>query len=306
MDTRYLEYVLAIAEYKTISKAAQKLYISQPTLSLFLSNLENEIGLQLFQRKRTELTPTYAGSLYIKTAKKMILLKEDLYKQFNDIIAGNAGCISIGFMTVAGSAMFSSIFPKFKKLHPNVELAITEAKSADLLEKLTEAEINIAVIATTVPKSSSLNYHTVKQEEFYLAMAKDHPLAQEYRGRAGALTPKDLLPLASSKIFLSPKNTVKRQVEDSILSAYPFEADSIYEISNTNTLLNVIENSGGIAFVPAGFCNSHCENCYFPLSTAPHWYLAVACPKNYTLSEAEETLIRLVQDYYSSHQYYDK
>ncbi|MBT9778058.1 LysR family transcriptional regulator [Clostridium sp. MCC353] len=304
MDTRYLEYVLAIAEYKTISKAAQKLYISQPTLSLFLSNLENEIGLQLFQRNRTELKPTYAGSLYIKTAKKIILLKEDLYQQFNEIIAGNAGCISIGFMTVAGSAMFSSVFPEFKKIHPKIELAITEAKTADLIEKLLNSELNIAIIASMVPKSSALQYVTVKQEEFYLTISKKNPLAETFLSAGHPLTPEDLLPLKDAQIVLSPKNTVKRQVEDSILKSYPLDSSSIYEISNTLTLLNVIESGMGTAFVPAGFRTSNTGNYYFPLSTSPHWYLAAAYPNHYALSDAERTLIELVQNYYSCHDEY--
>ena len=83
MDTRHLTYILAIAQKKNMTKAAEELFVSQSSLSQYLTKLEQEIGTPLFFRTRGELTLTPAGALYVEAAKQVIRIKKQLYKMRN-------------------------------------------------------------------------------------------------------------------------------------------------------------------------------------------------------------------------------
>ena len=91
MDFRDLTYLLAIARQQNITRAAESLYLSQPTLSKFLKGLEGELGLPLFERLGNKYIPTYAGEQYIKKAKESLALKKELDQQMGDIIKNNEG-----------------------------------------------------------------------------------------------------------------------------------------------------------------------------------------------------------------------
>ena len=79
MDVKYLNYILAIAKHKNMTIAAEELFVSQSSLSQYLSRLEQELGTPLFYRTKTELVPTPAGELYIDSAKKVVAIQKELY-----------------------------------------------------------------------------------------------------------------------------------------------------------------------------------------------------------------------------------
>ena len=81
MDRREMEYLIVIAQEKNLSKAAERLYVSQPALSRFLLKMENSIGMPLFERKKRQLVPTMAGELCLDTARKMLQLDQDLERK---------------------------------------------------------------------------------------------------------------------------------------------------------------------------------------------------------------------------------
>ena len=85
MDTKQIEYILKIAEENNITRAAEKLHLTQPALNQQLLRLERELGLQLFYRSRTDWRPTPAGEIYLENARKMLLLKQETYKQLGPV-----------------------------------------------------------------------------------------------------------------------------------------------------------------------------------------------------------------------------
>ena len=97
MDFRELNYVLAIEKYQNITKAADSLYVSQPTLSKFLMNLENTLGQKLFRKLGNKYILTYAGEQYVKTAKEILMLKSNLDIQLADILKRDVGVLNVAF-----------------------------------------------------------------------------------------------------------------------------------------------------------------------------------------------------------------
>ena len=97
MDFRELTYVLAIAKHGNITKAAESLYVGQPTLSKFLMSMEDELGLKLFRRVGNRYFPTHAGERYMEKASQILALKADLDAEMADIIKREVGEISVAF-----------------------------------------------------------------------------------------------------------------------------------------------------------------------------------------------------------------
>lgn len=123
MDTRYLTYILAIARKKNMTKAAEELYVSQSSLSQYLTKLEQEIGTPLFFRTKGELTLTPAGKLYTEAAEKVIHIKTQLYKDISSL--DNKGHITIGVTSQFGLRALTEIIPKFKAAYPDYRIEIT-------------------------------------------------------------------------------------------------------------------------------------------------------------------------------------
>ena len=96
MDLHYLEYIIEIANMHSISRAAENLFITQSTLSQYLSRLESELGVNLFERRRNEMTLTPAGKLYVAACEQMLQQKRELYNQLSDMGQAKTGSFSVG------------------------------------------------------------------------------------------------------------------------------------------------------------------------------------------------------------------
>ena len=94
MDFREMTYITTIADCGSITAAARKLYISQPSLSYIVSKVEQETGAKLFERKNYPLTLTYAGEKYVETARKILSLNDNMRRELMDITGGEKGMIS--------------------------------------------------------------------------------------------------------------------------------------------------------------------------------------------------------------------
>ena len=96
MDLREQEYVTVLAKHGNITKAAEELYVSQPTLSIFLKRLEERMGIKLFQYIGKKMVLTQAGELYVKRAKELLIIQNQFLGELSDLVAGYTGRIRIG------------------------------------------------------------------------------------------------------------------------------------------------------------------------------------------------------------------
>ena len=127
MDLRQIENIVAIEQEQSISKAAERLFLTQSALNQQLLRLEKELGIQLFERKKHAMIPTFAGKVYLATAHRMIDMKKETYKIIHDISNETAGEISVAYSPERGSLLFSHIYPTFRRRYPNVTFSIHEA-----------------------------------------------------------------------------------------------------------------------------------------------------------------------------------
>jgi len=171
-----LTYVLAIAKFQNITKAADSLYVTQPTLTKFLQNLERDLGQKLFRKLGHRFVLTYAGERYVKKATEILNLMKELDQEMGDIIKNNQGSLKIAFPTLRGTYMLPCTLPVYNKLYPNVLLDILEAPSSELEDMLLSGEADLAFFNLPV-KSPDIDYDIISHEELLLIMPEHHPLA---------------------------------------------------------------------------------------------------------------------------------
>ncbi len=147
MDVKYLNYILAIANRHNMTKAAEDLFVSQSSLSQYLSRLEQELGTPLFTRSKNELSLTPAGELYVDTARRVVQMQKELYQ--NIAALSHKGKISVGVTSNFGLRMLSEIIPKFKEQFPSVSIEITETSLPGLKKLLTDGGIHVGISAET-------------------------------------------------------------------------------------------------------------------------------------------------------------
>lgn len=113
-----LQYIIAIADKKSISQAARDLYISQPALTKYISTLEDELGVQLFDRTSTPIQLTYAGEVYLEYAKLQSGMEKKMRAEMEEISKMKRGRINLGIGIGQGEYWLPRILPVFSRLYP--------------------------------------------------------------------------------------------------------------------------------------------------------------------------------------------
>lgn len=178
MDLRTLQYFVTVAEELNITRAAEKLHMSQPPLSAQIKNLESELGTVLFIRGKRHLTLTEPGQLLYRRAKDILSLSDRTKAEVLSLGEGMRGTIAIGLVEGMAPDIAAEWFAGFRELHSNVRFRILDGSTDDLLEKLRSGIISLAVITSPCDHSLLHNFK-VGEEKLAALMSKDHPLAAD-------------------------------------------------------------------------------------------------------------------------------
>ena len=149
MDIRVLQYFLAVVREENITKAAQLLHITQPTLSRQLMGLEQELGVKLFSRNNHSVTLTEEGMLFRRRAEEIVTLSEMTKRELKQE-AMLTGEISIGSGEYHGSCHLSGILAAFRAEHPNVTYSIYSGNSDNIKERIERGTLDIGLLLEPV------------------------------------------------------------------------------------------------------------------------------------------------------------
>ncbi len=180
MNLRQLQYVLAVAEERSFSKAAKKLFIAQPSLSQYIQNLEQQMGVELFDRTSTPIQITYAGELYIETARKILDLNRQLNQKIADVADLKKGRLIIGLSPYRCAYLIPSVFPIFYQKFPGIQIVLVEKTSKTELEDLArKGEIDIIVSSLPI-RENEFSYIPIISEDILLAVPPQYELNHKY------------------------------------------------------------------------------------------------------------------------------
>lgn len=148
------KYIYTVYKKRSFSKAAQELYMTQPTLSIAIQKVEKEIGMPLFDREKKPLELTDAGEIYIEKLNQMQALEDELEMRLNDLSQLKIGRIHLGGTHYLNSYILPPVLAAFQEKYPGIQLSLSEAGSFDLLTMLAENEIDLTLNCTPSPENA--------------------------------------------------------------------------------------------------------------------------------------------------------
>jgi DNA-binding transcriptional LysR family regulator len=172
MDIRDMRYFLAIAEEGNISKASKRLNIAQPALSRQMKQLEDNLGVQLFERGSRRIKLTEAGQLMRERVEQILELVEGTMNEITELNSGAAGTISIGTVTTSGAILLPNLIDRFHDLYPNVTFQLWEGDGFRILELLDKGIIEVGIIRAPLD-SDIYESITLPDEPLVIAMKQD-------------------------------------------------------------------------------------------------------------------------------------
>lgn len=177
MNTKHIQYVLAVLQEGSITGAAKKLYVSQPSLSQMIKQVESHLGTPIFNRSTDPLTLTYAGQKYVEAAKQILAISNNLAREIEEINHEDHGSIRLGVPVQRGMQVMPYVLPRFRKIYPHVRLDLTEHGSATLESMILEGSLDLACL-TTYPKHDELRYILIEDEDLVLLTSKNTDIAK--------------------------------------------------------------------------------------------------------------------------------
>lgn len=300
MDFKELNYVIAVSKYENITKAAQALYISQPSLSKYIKNLENNLNIKLFNRLGNKFILTYAGECYVENAKEILRLKEKLDSQMQDINDLQKGKLNIAFPYTRGSYMIPSTIPKFKEKYPNVEINLIENYSSDLEGLLLNGEADIAILNTPI-NSKDLDYEVLGDEEVVLVTGSNHPFCNSGKKIDGFKFPWiDINKFSNDRFILQFPSQRTRQISEKIFKHSKFKPSEIFHTRNLEASVRLAISNFGVCLVLENHLkHMSLENkpvCFSIGHTDSKIKLVVAYRKGFYLSKYAKNYIEIVKE----------
>lgn len=297
MDTKYLTYILAIARKKNMTKAAEELYVSQSSLSQYLSKLESELGTPLFFRSKGSLSLTPAGELYVAAAEKVIRIKDQLYQSIQNI--DNRGHITIGVTSQFGLKMLTQLIPPFKRLFPDVTIEISETNVPSLTKMLLDENIDCGIMALNeIPPFGPDQVDILRQEEVYLAIPKTHPYYR--RNTRQPVTVQDLAEhFSEDNILLSKKGSTLRVLTDQVIESAQIMLSTVCETNSIIAARSMVAMGIGIALIGES-CSTDREHIAYYSMVPPLYRLnAFVRRKNWVMNSPEQYLREQILSYFS-------
>jgi len=195
-----LRYVVAVARERHFGRAAESCFVSQPTLSVAIRKLEEELGVQLFERGTGEVAPTSPGLLVVEQAQRVLeeagRIKE-LAESAQDPLAGT---LRLGAIYTIGPYLLPKLIPFIRKAAPRLQLMIQENYTHSLAEALKSGDVDVILVAHPFAESGIVT-RAVYDEPFLVAVPRGHPWEKKKRVSVGELAEESLLLLGSGHCF---------------------------------------------------------------------------------------------------------
>lgn len=287
MNLRDLKYIVAVAKEQHFAKAASKVFVSQPTLSMQIKKLEDELEVKIFERSQKNFLVTKVGEKIIKKAE--IILKEveeikNIAKNSQDPFAAE---FRIGAFPTLASYFFPKVIGKIHQKFPKLKLFLFEEKTEILIAKLKSGELDVALLAMPILEEG-LEVRKIFSEDFLLATAKNHRLAKHKK-----ITQKDLK--GEALMLLEDGHCMRKQALEVCSITGAFEQQE-FQASSLETLRQMVEIGAGITLIPEIAVKKDDKISYIKISPAPQREIGFYFRKNTTNLALIDALIKILKN----------
>ncbi len=241
MNIQQLDYIIAVDRLRHFAKSAESCGITQPTLSMMIQKLEEELGVTIFDRKKSPVEPTPIGRKIIAQAK---VVKFNI-KQLVEIAASARdtvdGELSIAIIPTLAPYIIPQFFSETKKRLPNLKLKISEIRTSEIIEQLNSAQIEVAIISTPINEPGILELPLYYERFIAYVSPSEKKMYKKETILASELDPAGMWLLQEGHCFRSQMLNICHKSENSM---------QIYEAGSIDTLIRIVDNNGGYTLIP--------------------------------------------------------
>ncbi len=244
MTLQQLKYIVALDTHRHFVKAAESCFVSQPTLTLQVKKLEEEIGLSIFDRSSQPLVPTPMGEQIIGKARYILREAQSLKDMVNERRNELQGTFRLGIIPTLAPYLLPLFVKEFSDAHPLIHLEIRETQSEDLIESLKLGTLDLGILATPTSEPAIKEY-PILYEPFLIYAHPDHPLLEMENIQATELEAQGLWLLNKGHCV---RNQVLNICDKSELLCTPDRLS--FQSGSIETLKNMIRNHSGYTLIP--------------------------------------------------------
>lgn len=253
MNLRQLELFTLVAETENVSEAARKLYMTQPAVSQTIADLEDSVGLKLFDRMNRRMQLTYAGEVLYDYSKKILSLVEEAESQMLDLANMRTGKLRLGASTTIGIYLLPRILGEFKQQFHTVQSFFVIDNTAVIEKMLLYNRLDIGFVEGLV-HSKEIEIEKVMDDQLWLVCSPQHRWAKEKRD---IIEPDEII---NEALILRELGSGTREVVEKTLQAHQVEYEPCHVLNNTEAIKRAVAADIGIAFVSELAVREEVEN----------------------------------------------
>ena len=174
LDTTVMEYLIAIVEEQSLSKAAQRYFLAQPALSRHLRSVEAMVGMPLFSREHNKLRPTSAGTIFVNNARNILRIENEMFAHTSAYHAGRGGHLYLSCDPLFAEILHKKVEPAFHRLHPELTLVFAEQNQEQTLEALSSSSADLGIFLSTELTHPLLKCEVLTLTELVYCFAANH------------------------------------------------------------------------------------------------------------------------------------
>lgn len=245
MDIKIFEYLIAIAEEKSISRAAERFYLSQPSLSRHLCKMEMQIGAKLFHRHHNEMLLTNEGKIFINNAQAILHVNSQTEQKLESMRNERKNKLRLIIGWRERISFLRNVLPCFNEKHPDFSIEIIEGGAGIVKEYLINDMADMGVFVTNDKEKESFECVTLRKDELILAISPQNPALSWINNNGFSFEP-----LKNDCFILKNEKDDFRQMEQGIFDINGFVPQKLCEVDKLRTALHMVGNGQGNAFLP--------------------------------------------------------
>ena len=242
MNIQQLEYILAVEKFRHFAKAAENCRVTQPTLSMMIQKLEEELGTKIFDRSSQPVRPTPAGHKIIEQARIVLhqaALIKDIVKEEEQSLRGT---FNLAVLPTIAPYLLPRFFQKLTKDYPDLDIRILEMKTAQAMKALEKGEIDAAIIANE-PTDANLRGDTLYYEQFFGYISRNEPIFKKELIRTADINEENLWLLDEGHCF---RDQLMRFCQMEKVKVH----QAAYRLGSMETFMRMVESGNGVTFIP--------------------------------------------------------
>ena len=289
MTIQQMQYYIKVCHYKSFTKAAQELSISQPGISSAMRELERECGVELFERRNNSLYITDAGVLFLEEARKLLKQYEQLQGAVKNLSQGRS-YIRMGLATMGGNSVYPQLRKLFHRAYPEIAIMAVEDYNGELRRMLAEDEVDLVLCSSrTMSEMQEFGHMDIRTSRVLFCVHHHHPLASRSQVTYEEMSQEPL-------VLLSDVYSITRRIRQAFgLRKLPM--DIIHYTNQAYTVLRFIRQGAACGFLPSDVVEGNPDIVGIPLPDGEESYISLFWKKDRFQFSAARKMIQFVGEH---------